>query len=1051
MKKIIINTIFIICCSLCVFPDIKAQHQENKAEKDSIKDVYLLMSGRGSLSDSYKLSLPVVIPPTPQSQIYEKYVDHPVTEYNGLVDITVPLYELELDGMKIPVVLNYHSSGIKYDYAGQYAGTPNQTPNANDGDAGAGWSLSIGGYRISRTINGAPDEKYPFYDENEAEQYLNSMTVAEKDSYLASIYYANRAGSSPVKNTKQPYKDAEFDIFTYMMPSCNGHFILDKNRSPINVEGGSERIQTDSNLDNLIITDGNGFKYYMGKYIDNNLLAEVRVIDSKNEKVGWPLKRITSPHNRTIDFKYEEFSYDLIKYSSLPIVEPYYLDEATSVMDFSSELPNYNELIDVDFTTMNSDSYMFPYKELLISEIVAEDVSLTIKRRKNEKPNNLIESIEIKRNNKFVRKIVFNYNIPTGIDWHCLLKNITIEDGFGGKFQKYSFDYYDPPIEGFRSLFPDQWGYYSKGKPYLQTSEDRKDLFLHAEFLNMMVKERRSNHVGTTSLLGESFIADYVKTFIFDRSNDNLNPHYFSLRRITYPTGGTTEFIYESNEYLDDTGQRKIGGGQRIKKIVSNANDNNSPVTTIYKYGESENGIGMANIAIKSLYFYDKTAHVSVTSSPSGGHFLLYGKISSMLHLCRNPIVPEISDFEVNYACVTCYKTNANNLAQFSKMVSTYEIPQRYKLKTAALMNTGDMIYSGAWPYYYQAWSLVEEYNLGKKTKITSRTIFNSNSKLIQSETYKYRDTSNNTVMKGLKVKQNVTFDRDMYQAPWAAPYTTGGLYYVYSWINHILSCHEYKLKIGSELLSEKKVITYDFDGNNPVETLERYNYDNKNRQTIYSVDNSINGLLMTEYIYPQNEAELLNKNIIIDPIEIKTFNNNKLIGKIKTIYSNNSILPISKESYIGNNINGVITYDRYDNRFGNLLQYTLNDAIVTTYLWSYNGKYPIAEIKNAKYQDVCKEMGGGNESLGNLFLENLAIKVQPSDSDIDLLKGLQTSLKDAMITIYIYKPLFGIESMIDPRGIRTYYEYDNLGYLKEIRDSNNKILEYYDRKYKMN
>ena len=126
MKKIIINTIFIICCSLCVFPDIKAQHQENKAEKDSIKDVYLLMSGRGSLSDSYKLSLPVVIPPTPQSQIYEKYVDHPVVEYNGLVDITVPLYELELDGMKIPVVLNYHSSGIKYDYAGQYAGTPNQ-------------------------------------------------------------------------------------------------------------------------------------------------------------------------------------------------------------------------------------------------------------------------------------------------------------------------------------------------------------------------------------------------------------------------------------------------------------------------------------------------------------------------------------------------------------------------------------------------------------------------------------------------------------------------------------------------------------------------------------------------------------------------------------------------------------------------------------------------------------------------------------------------------------------------------------------------------------
>ena len=81
-----------------------------------------------------------IIPASPQAQSFQKYLNHQITEYNGLPEIDIPLYELKIKGLTIPVTLSYHASGIRYK---QY-----------DGEVGAGWSLNAGGYRVSRTING---------------------------------------------------------------------------------------------------------------------------------------------------------------------------------------------------------------------------------------------------------------------------------------------------------------------------------------------------------------------------------------------------------------------------------------------------------------------------------------------------------------------------------------------------------------------------------------------------------------------------------------------------------------------------------------------------------------------------------------------------------------------------------------------------------------------------------------------------------------------------------------------------------------------------------
>ncbi|MDW3195740.1 MAG: hypothetical protein R8G66_25420 [Cytophagales bacterium] len=116
--------------------------------KSILKPLYIIPSLLcllmvSALSAQAPVEIPDHIPPSPTSAELGKYGNVPVNLHNGSPNISIPLYEIVMDDISVPISLSFHASGHKVRSQASWVGL--------------GWSLNAGGV-VNRSMRGEPDE-----------------------------------------------------------------------------------------------------------------------------------------------------------------------------------------------------------------------------------------------------------------------------------------------------------------------------------------------------------------------------------------------------------------------------------------------------------------------------------------------------------------------------------------------------------------------------------------------------------------------------------------------------------------------------------------------------------------------------------------------------------------------------------------------------------------------------------------------------------------------------------------------------------------------------
>ncbi|PZR28925.1 MAG: hypothetical protein DI535_04195 [Citrobacter freundii] len=1003
---------------------------------------------------------PQIFPPTPQTQLFEKYLNHQLTEYNGLPEINIPLYTVEIKGMKIPITLSYHAGGIKY--------------KSYDGEIAAGWSIGAGGYRVSRTINGKPDELYPLYNASTA---FGSPSL-EHSAYLASIAFPwqdpefNKIAAITNDLTM---RDGEYDQFNYMLPSSAGQFMIaDRStRSIAMTNDRQDKILLDPgsgtfNLSNIKILDNAGFEFQAGGLQGSMELVE-KSRSNPTLKTAWPVSKIVSPYNEVVDFTYAKYSVSM----STESYYTYKIIDATSYQAAAGTLPSMTT-----FRELPENEEQFRYFEdmFFIEKIQTEKEKVEFQRQANS--NVLAKILVTNLLNAETLEVFFNY---ADVEGHRLLTGITVN----GK--TYGFTYYDPPAD-MADAYPDQWGFYK----YPYTGNEYWGLFLHEEFKEHYFAESETMPSNNRSWVQiKDRLSQILPSFV-DRES-NSNPHYFSLKTITFPTGGTTTYEYEPNQYskatiANPTGPTIQGAGQRVKKIISKAGPTETPVTTLFKYGPGENGNGKVDVDyldnVKYNFFSDTWSYDITT------HFYdvtQWWYTLQKIHTYSPKAMSGDIDLQppVEYEVVTTYQLDALNNQTLGKTVSTYEVPAKYSLST--------MQHPSGYPannYWYNDLSAryVSYVGIGIKPILKKKEFFkDGNTTPVMKEEYTY-ETLGTPLLYGIKVKQRLFFNRypvsmtsDMY-APLVSSITNG--YFDYG--------------STSANLTGYRPLTHtvtNYDGATPLVSTTAYEYNAKGLVSKKSTNTSLGTLLTEEYAYPEASAgavygQMETKNIISPVIRTVAKNNGIETQRIHTNYTDNNaittglILPETvQRSFTGqSNLQTELTYQKYDTK-GNLTQYVGRDGVVTAVIWGYSQKFPIATTAGAVVSDVFhtsfedqegnstngdartglkSRVGGYSKALTGLTNGNYKLSYWQKSggtwtlqsNDIVVSSGTYTiSLtgqldeirfypKGAQMTTATYNPHKGMIGQTDANNRISTFEYDAYGRLSLIRDHDRNIVK---------
>ncbi|WP_257667146.1 DUF5977 domain-containing protein [Parapedobacter tibetensis] len=519
--------------------------------------------------------------PSPNAASLGLYGEYPVSYFTGVPTINIPLHVLSSGDVSLPISLDYHASGVR--------------PDLHPGWVGLGWNLFAGG-AITRKPHDLVDE----YNHTHTHMGINAgfyfNHAVLNVSNWSSLTYMNTILNGGQANSPF-HKDTEPDEFSFSVAGMQGAFYMGhdgqwkvRSERPLKVEFdgvflpvpfsppmGSAWINLGGyikSFSGFTITDEHGVRYIFGGTTD----AIEYSIGFFNQNDGqwtadtWYLTKIIYPLGEEVSFVYErddfinqmsisleyvesvtlvvnqttnycnEDAHNTILNAEGTLVSPVYLSSITCknevirfVRSTTSELRYSTAIFDYHHARFfNEGNYLrfLPFLELP-DEIDPYPASLTRLQWKQ------LDQIRIEVDGQF--KKAFDFTYSSNSSQRLTLLSIQEMGGDNGSQPPYAFCYdTSVPLPQYLAHRNDHWGFYSG----------------------------RLGNIANAATYHDS----RQPTATYLRAG--------SLRRIAYPTGGVTDFVFEPHYYrskvpairwqsLIQLSSNTLAGGLRIRKIIS--------------------------------------------------------------------------------------------------------------------------------------------------------------------------------------------------------------------------------------------------------------------------------------------------------------------------------------------------------------------------------------------------------------------------------------------------------------------------------------------------
>jgi YD repeat-containing protein len=933
-----------------------------------------------------------VIPPSPDAAALGKYGLYPVTLSNGLVGIDIPIYTIKTNTLEMPISVSYHASGIKVDEVASVVGL--------------GWSLNAGGV-ITRVVRDRPDARFgiiaPVHDKAFYDAFTNSIVYSELD------YIAGGVQGIDV--------DTESDIYYYNVNGLTGSFRYDTQGNLVQLPLSNNKIAFNYEQDEFTLTATDGTVYtFSDRERGTQGAVDNMIVDPFT--TSWYLTRILTADGEALLFTYQD---DATIYNvwSEGIINRECADGFTLGEDCSQGSGNGAEK-----TYSRVETRLTKVLKSISFPGGAINFSISADRLDRRKYRVLGMSIS-NRAGRLVRSVSFEQSyFWTGSAGGGPLRSRLKLDAVQVGAERYAFayntrqlpEYYEPNgISGSISNYAqDYWGYY--------------------------------NAAGNSNF--NTMVPPSPATPIFPLANRAINEDAAQaciLKKITYPTGGTTEFTYQSNRGM----QNELVGGLRVYQITSLDNAGRRLIKT-YRYESPLPNFSDPRDIVGSTYskfvwhqdvgyefpIFVMTYFESQPPAPltyEGGAAVFYGKVT------------EFIGTEENYS---------------GKTVTLFSAIQDFEFNGANLENSFPFMPNGR-PFYpkYKYDSFNFAWRRGQPSRISVFSRENGVEKLIKETNHVYSELMYNNYVKvgfyafkfrvaltarGMSVPEDAEAIRSYHFQFDDIVIKTG--------IKKLMQTTETDMSAAGEI---SKVTTYSYD-----------RLDNQYEATAITQQASDGSALKKTFQYPgdlqtRNAGELYTdmwRRNIISPVIVETdYKDAEMIRSVRNNYrpwGNYIYAPETTEEKVGaHGYETHVTYLGFDT-YKNPVGIVKRDGVRETYLWGYqnlsstaaNNSYPVVKIEGPTELPVSEVLRSAIQSYrfsGALLYSEL----QP---DVTFLNNQLATLRSNpyyKVTSYTYAPLIGMTSATDANGRTTYYEYDSFGRLTRVRDDEGKYLKMYDYK----